>query len=91
MVFEGVQVEGSVQETLQLQQVGILASGSRSSSRFTTSIPRHTNTHIMKTQTENLHEFINHEFISSRSTRSATEGEFITISRIQIHFVVIPF
>lgn len=42
LVLEGVQIEGSVQEILQLHQVGLLVSCGWGRSRRATSIPEHT-------------------------------------------------
>lgn len=44
MVFEGVQVKGSVEETLQLQKMGVLVASGWGSGRLTTSIPVHRKT-----------------------------------------------
>lgn len=44
MVFEGVQVEGSVEETLQLQKMGVLVSSGRGSGRLAAGIPAHRRT-----------------------------------------------
>lgn len=44
MIVEGVQVEGIVKKTLQLQKMGVLVSSGRGSSRITTGIPTNTKT-----------------------------------------------
>ncbi len=44
VVFEGVQVEGSVEETLQLQKMGFLVSSGRGGGRSAASIPAHRTT-----------------------------------------------
>lgn len=44
MVFEGVQVKGSVEETLQLQKMGVLVASGWGSGRLTASIPVHRKT-----------------------------------------------
>lgn len=44
VVFEGVQVEGSVEETLQLQKMGFLVSSGRGGGRSAAGIPAHRTT-----------------------------------------------
>lgn len=59
MIFEGVQVEGGVQEALELQEVRVLAAGGRSSGRFTSSIPNtHTHTSVCHMQLLIKHEYV---------------------------------
>lgn len=61
VVFEGVQVEGSVEETLQLQKMGVLVSSSRGGGRLTPGIPTHGNTEWAIC--ENIENLVSHDSV----------------------------